>query len=235
VRSFFTILELCSPVSILCGVALCWGLGGCATTNLIDYPALSNPQIHDALRESAKNRFPDSFEAVHRGTLTVRKRQFNLDGYLRVDDTKGHRLVAAAGFGNVLFELAWNNEWTGEIVRESGLLKRSVIEEGPGEDMNLILRKSPSSSAVLSAPDEDTYALTDLSNTDTVERYLFDRTSHNLLTYQRFDGGKQTYSIQFRDVSESLVEGFSIPKTILVRNGELGYSVDIRLVSLKVQ
>jgi len=95
----FSKLIACAMCLLVMGV-------GCMTTPYRAGAAVDDDVTMAALRASMAGQYPDQFRVVQRAVLTVRKRQFNLDGYLLIDRSEGFRFLATSGFGMTMFE--WN-------------------------------------------------------------------------------------------------------------------------------
>lgn len=204
---------------------------GCSTMPYVPGAPIQDAAREQALRESVAGQYPRQFRAVHRVVLTVRGRQFSLDGYLRADRSTGFRLLAVAGFGGSLFELAWSEEHGPIVVQSNGILQDDRLLAGPVEDVRTIFFNTPSPEARLEARDPGTLALVDTLPDGTIEEYLFDGATSRLLHFVRAKNGQIHYSIEYLDPGLVGDWAYPLPRRIRVDHPKLKYEVDIRLVA----
>jgi len=105
-------------------------VAGCATPpgNMIPQPASSFPA--DAL-------------VTQRGVLTVRGRQFTLNGYLATSATGGQRLIVTENFGNVLADVLVKRDGTVFVIRSGRAFKREWVRRFVAADLQCIFGESP--------------------------------------------------------------------------------------------
>ncbi|MFP6584889.1 MAG: hypothetical protein VCD00_20310 [Candidatus Hydrogenedentota bacterium] len=209
-------------------------VAGCQTYPYSSRDILDAPDILQVLHESAESRSPKSFEAVHRTLLTVRGRQFNLDGYLRVDTETGYHFLVTSGMGSAVFELSCAVGGEVTVDRTSGLIDDATLLAGPGVDILRMYPTNPVSLTTLYSHSADTYALLTASDDEQTIHHLFDKTTLNLVAYHSLRKGRVRYSIEYSDFSKELLDDFTIPTTIRIENSQLGYRLDIRLIDIRV-
>ena len=215
-------------------IALCT-LCACQTHSPIKHSPIQDAQMQHALLQSMEDRYPPNFEAVHHSILTVRTRQFRVDGFLRDTESSGTQFLATSGLGNTLFELSWTLEGELTIESNSGSIKDKFISEGPARDIENILHSRPSFSTTLTAPTVDTLALEEVLEDGQVARYLFSAANHQLIAHEIIKRNRVRYKIEYTDYSTSIAEGYTLPSTIKIHNKKRGYSVVIRQVQMKVK
>lgn len=204
---------------------------GCTTTPYRAGAVVDDEATREALRASMATRYPRQFRVVHRAVLTVRKRQFNLDGYILVDRSQGFRFLATSSFGTAMFELTGQEDGTVEVLHSSGMLSDSVLLNGPGMDVLALFLRLPSPSAQLTAPTPDTWALVDTHPGEEIEEYRFDRSTGRLNMYLRAKAGRVHYTIDYGGVDGTRDSGS--PERIRLSNTKMRYTVDIRIIDLK--
>lgn len=211
----------------------CIIVGGCSTTPYAPGTPIQDAAREQVLRESLAAQYPQQFRAVHRAVLTVRGRQFSLDGYLRADRRAGFRLLATTGFGGSVFELAWSEEDGPIVLQSNGILRDDRLLAGPVEDVRAIFFNAPSPEAQLEARGPDALALVDTFPDGTIEEYLFDGATSRLLRFRRAEDGRVRYSIEYLDPGLVGDWAYPMPRRIRVDHPNLNYEVDIRLVALE--
>lgn len=219
----FSKLIACAMCLLVMGV-------GCMTTPYRAGAAVDDDVTMAALRASMAGQYPDQFRVVQRAVLTVRKRQFNLDGYLRIDRSEGFRFLATSGFGMTMFELAGRADGTVEVLHNSGVLEDSVLIDGPARDVLALYLRRPSPSAQLTAPTPETWALVDTYPGKRVEEYRFDRSTGRLIMYIKAKRRRVHYTVEYGGVDEGSVSGY--PERIRLSNAKMRYEVDIRVIEL---
>jgi len=204
---------------------------GCTTTPYRAGVVVDDEATLKALRASVTTQYPRQFRVVHRAVLTVRKRQYNLDGYILVDRSEGFRFLATSSFGTAMFELTGQEDGTVEVLHSNGMLSDSVLLNGPGTDVFALFLRSPSPSAQLTAPTPGTWALVDTYPGEEVEEYRFDRSTGRLNMYIRAKAGRVHYTIDYGGADARGDSGY--PERIRLSNTKMRYTVDIRVIDLK--
>jgi len=110
------------PKATLAALAL---LAGCATGTR---PQISNPG----------QSFPADALITQRAILTVRGREFTLNGYLARSATQGQRLVIAQNIGGVLADVLIKPDGQVYVVQSSALLKPQWIKDFVAADVTCI-------------------------------------------------------------------------------------------------
>ncbi len=215
---------------VVCAMCLLVMGVGCMTTPYRAGAVVDDEATMAALRASIAARYPDQFRVVQRAVLTVRKRQFNLDAYLRIDRSEGFRFLATSGFGTAMFELAGREDGTVEVLHNSGVLEDSVLINGPARDVLALYLRRPSPSAQLTAPTPDTWALVDTYPDGRIEEYRFDRSTGRLIMFLEAKRGRVHYTVEYGGVDGRLVSGY--PERIRLSNARMRYMVDIRVIEL---
>jgi hypothetical protein len=105
-------------------------LAGCAT-----------PPRH-TLSQSSK-AFPADALITQRGVLTVRGRQFTLNGYLAVSERGGKRLIVTENFGGVLADVLMKPDGSVRVIRASSAFKPEWIRRYIAADVECIFGKAP--------------------------------------------------------------------------------------------
>ena len=106
-------------------------VAGCATApapNSTPRPALSFPA--DAL-------------VTQRAVLTMRGRQFALNGYLALSKAGGKRLIVTQSFGHVLADVLVKRDGTVRVMRSSPMLRPNWIQDYIAADVECIFGEAP--------------------------------------------------------------------------------------------
>jgi len=105
-------------------------LTGCATTQ--------HPQI-----ERPPDLFPADALITQRGVLTVRGREFTLNGYLATSATGGKRLIVTETFGGVLADVLIKPDGTVRVMRSGGAFKPEWIRRYVAADVECLFGSAP--------------------------------------------------------------------------------------------
>lgn len=103
---------------------------GCATTPRA--PSLHEPPTLPA----------DAF-VTQRGVLTVRSRQFALNGYLALSRAEGKRLIVTQSFGQVLADLLVKADGSVHVMRRNTLFPDKWIRRYVAADLQLLTGEAP--------------------------------------------------------------------------------------------
>lgn len=103
---------------------------GCATTPRA--PSLHEPPTLPA----------DAF-VTQRGVLTVRSRQFALNGYLALSRAEGKRLIVTQSFGQVLADLLVKADGSVHVMRSNTLFPDKWIRRYVAVDLQLLTGEAP--------------------------------------------------------------------------------------------
>jgi hypothetical protein len=109
---------------------LVWFAAGCGTP-----PPVNTPRPVAAL--------PRDGLVTQRAVLTVRGRQFPLNGYLAQSATGGRRLVITEMFGQVMADVLVKADGTVHVMRSSRLFRPAWIERYVAADMQCIFGGTP--------------------------------------------------------------------------------------------
>ena len=82
--------------------------------------------------------FPDEALITQRGVLTVRGRQFSLNGYLARSATGAQRLIVTENFGGVIADLIIKPDGTVHVMRSSRAFKPAWIRRHIAADVQCI-------------------------------------------------------------------------------------------------
>lgn len=184
-----------------------------------------------ALVRAFAHRYPDAFQSVHRATLSVRGRQFVLDGYLRVD-TSGYRMLAATGFGTTLFEIEGNAHGEATVVRHDSALDPVDILAGPAHDIRALYLDEPGPSASLVALPDGDWALTETTTGGLHTTYIFDRETGHCVSYIERRKRRMIRTMRFEDFVGGKEQGYAYPRRISIRNRTARYRVEVRVASV---
>lgn len=116
----------------IAGLLLAVALSGCRTT-----PKEMLPSPPEA--------FPADAFITQRGVLTVRGRQFTLNGYLARSATGGERLVVTENFGTVLADLLITRDGSVQVMRSSRALRAEWISRYVAADLLCLFGNAPCS------------------------------------------------------------------------------------------
>ena len=105
-------------------------LCGCAT---MPKPTLPSPAA----------AFPADALITQRGVLTVRGRQFTLNGYLARSATGGQRLIVTENFGNVLADVLVKPDGAVQVMRSSRAFKAEWIRRYMAADLQCVFGGAP--------------------------------------------------------------------------------------------
>lgn len=105
-------------------------LSGCATT---PKTTLSSPAA----------AFPADALITQRGVLTVRGRQFTLNGYLARSAAGGQRLIVTENFGNVLADVLLKPDGAVQVMRSSRAFKAEWIRRYMAADLQCLFGGAP--------------------------------------------------------------------------------------------
>jgi hypothetical protein len=86
---------------------------------------------------------PDSGIIIQRGVLTVRGRQFSLNGYLARSATRAQRLIVTETFGGVLADVLVTPDGAIHVMRSSPAFKPSWIHRHLVADLRCIFGSAP--------------------------------------------------------------------------------------------
>jgi hypothetical protein len=98
---------------------------GCSTT-----PTRTMPRV--------ANAFPAEALITQRAVLTVRGRQYTLNGYLATSATAGQRLVVTGTLGDVLADVLVGPDGTPRVMRSSPLFRSAWIERYVAADLRCL-------------------------------------------------------------------------------------------------
>lgn len=87
--------------------------------------------------------FPADALITQRGVLTVRGRQFTLNGYLATSASGGQRLIVTENFGNVLADVLIKRNGTVFVMRPGRLFKPEWIRQFVAADLQCIFGDAP--------------------------------------------------------------------------------------------
>jgi hypothetical protein len=108
-------------------------LAGCA----------SPPARPPAFEVPRTTLFPASALITQRAVLKVRGREFALNGYLALNDSRDMRLVVTALFGQVLADVLVKQDGRIRVMQSSGMLRPAWIERYVAADVQCIFGGSP--------------------------------------------------------------------------------------------
>jgi len=117
--------------NLFCLVLLLAGLAGCTTP-----PQSSLPR---GLRTSSADAL-----ITQRGVLTVRGRQFTLNGYLATSTNGAQRLIVTENFGGVLADVLVTPDGTVRVMRSSRAFKPAWIRKYVAADLQCLFGTAPS-------------------------------------------------------------------------------------------
>jgi len=203
---------------------------GCATSAKTGTP-LDDPVKRAALIHTIESRYPEHFRAIHRATLSVRGRDFALDGFLRIHGDE-FQFLASTGFGTVFFEIASGPPNGDVVVRSDDLLPTNLILAGPAQDIRAIYLRTPTPSAALSVLPGGLMALTDIAPDGSRAVFTLDALTGHWLTYTHGHRGRPDRMLRFDDFSAPDQNGNSFPRRIQITNSALHYKVDIRVATV---
>ncbi|MEO6787910.1 MAG: hypothetical protein ABI318_17435 [Chthoniobacteraceae bacterium] len=86
----------------------------------------------------ASRPFPADALVTQRAVLTVRGRQFTLNGYLALSATGGKRLIVTENFGAVLADVLVKRDGTVQVIRSSRVFSPAWIQRYVVADMQCI-------------------------------------------------------------------------------------------------
>lgn len=86
---------------------------------------------------------PANALVTQRAILTVRGRQFTLNGYLSLSETGGMRLLVTETFGNVMADLLIKRDGTVQVIRSSPMLRPAWIERYLAADLQCLFGDVP--------------------------------------------------------------------------------------------
>ena len=86
----------------------------------------------------ASRRFPADALVTQRAVLTMRGRQFTLNGYLALSATGGRRLIVMENFGSVLADVLVKRDGTVQVIRSSRVFSPAWIQRYVVADMQCI-------------------------------------------------------------------------------------------------
>lgn len=89
------------------------------------------------------NSFPADALITQRGVLTVRGRQFTLNGYLATSATGGKRLIVAENIGGVLADVLVKPDGKAYVMRSSRVFKPEWIRRYIAADMECLFGGTP--------------------------------------------------------------------------------------------
>jgi hypothetical protein len=96
--------------------------GGCATTRA----------------PRATRSFPQEALITQRAVLTARGRQFTLNGYLALSESRGKRLILTENFGNVLADVLVKPDGSVHIMRSSPAFRPAWISRYVAADVECV-------------------------------------------------------------------------------------------------
>jgi len=111
-------------------LTLGWLLTGCATA---PKPALP----------SVAHLFPADALVTQRAMLTVRGRQFTLNGYLASSTAGGQRLTVTENFGRVLADVLVKRDGSVHVMRSSAVFRPDWIQRYVAADMQCLFGGAP--------------------------------------------------------------------------------------------
>ena len=88
--------------------------------------------------------FPSNGLLTHRGILTIRGRQYALNGYLALSEKRGMRLILSETFGGVLADLLVRPNGDAVVLRSSPMFRPQWIERYVAADVKCIFGSTPS-------------------------------------------------------------------------------------------
>lgn len=91
----------------------------------------------------AMAEFPEEGFITQRGLLTVRGRQFPLNGYLAHSATGGRRLVVTGQFGNVLADVLVTPSGTVHVLRSGDAFRPAWIRDYVAADLECLFGGAP--------------------------------------------------------------------------------------------
>jgi hypothetical protein len=90
---------------------------------------------------------PANALVTQRAVLTVRGRQFALNGYLAVSETGAKRLIVTQSFGQVLADVLIKRDGNVHVMRSSPMLRPDWIRRYVAADVECIFGEGPSAEA----------------------------------------------------------------------------------------
>jgi hypothetical protein len=91
----------------------------------------------------AAHAFPAGALVTQRGVLTVRGRQFTLNGYLALSERGGKRLIVTENFGGVLADVLLHPDGSVRVIRASSAFKPEWIRRYIVADVECIFGNTP--------------------------------------------------------------------------------------------
>jgi hypothetical protein len=122
-------VQAAGALALLFHLALLLLLASCATAPQSQLPRPATP-------------FPADAFITQRGVLTVRGRQFTLNGYLAMSATGGKRLVITENFGSVLADVLVKPDGEVHVMRSSRAFKPAWIRRYLAADLECIFGAS---------------------------------------------------------------------------------------------
>ena len=188
-------------------------------------------QTRDALVAAMDQRYPESFNAIHRATLTVRGRQFILDGFIRVDRGE-FRTIAANSFGTTLFEIRGDGAGNNTVVRNDPSLDSEALRAGPGRDIHTIYFARPAPSDELIQLRNNAYAIVGERPGGMRIEFEFDPVTRRCMSITERRNIRPVRRISFGEYTAPDDAGCSYPQKIRIENPRGRYRVDIRVASV---
>jgi hypothetical protein len=90
--------------------------------------------------------FPADALVTQRGVLSVRGRQFTLNGYLALSERGGKRLIVTENFGGVLADVLLKPDGSVLVIRASSAFKPEWIRHYIADDVECIFGNAPRTS-----------------------------------------------------------------------------------------
>jgi hypothetical protein len=87
--------------------------------------------------------FPANALVTQRAVLTVRGRQFALNGYLALSETGGRRLIVTENFGNVMADVLVKRDGTVHMMRSGRTFRPAWIRRYVAADLQCIFGDAP--------------------------------------------------------------------------------------------
>jgi len=91
----------------------------------------------------APRSFPPEALITQRAVLTTRGKQFTLNGYLSLSESRGKRLIVTENFGNVLADVLVKSDGTIHVMRSSPAFRESWIRRYVAADLRCVFDKTP--------------------------------------------------------------------------------------------
>lgn len=91
----------------------------------------------------ATRSFPPEALITQRAVLTARGRQFTLNGYLSLSESRGKRLIVTENFGTVLADALVKSDGTVHVMRSSPAFRESWIRRYVAADLQCVFEKTP--------------------------------------------------------------------------------------------